>query len=270
MEVYALSGPSGTGKSDSALLFAHEHQIPAIIDDGLLIYHGQRVAGRSAKYEQNTITAVKRAVFLHEEHRQEVLQALKRLSIDKILILGTSKKMVRKIAKRLELGKIDHYIDIYDIRTPSEIKMALFVRQTKGEHVIPIPSVQIEQNLFKRLMAKGSKVFSLQRKVIGETTIVKPDFQMGSISIFPGVLKKIIIHRLKSFPEIISYRQMQINVEQSLPTVSLQLHLEMTLKDQAFQLIKALQQQINEDFQQHLNIDLYSVNIDLAKVSLKD
>jgi ABC-type glutathione transport system ATPase component len=60
MEVFSLSGPSGTGKSTSALTFAHQQKISAIIDDGLLIFNGQRIAGTSAKFEKNIITAVKR------------------------------------------------------------------------------------------------------------------------------------------------------------------------------------------------------------------
>ena len=59
MEVYSLSGPSGTGKSTSALEFAHKHGIDGIIDDGLLIVNGQKRAGTSAKFEKNTLTAVR-------------------------------------------------------------------------------------------------------------------------------------------------------------------------------------------------------------------
>lgn len=52
MKVYSLSGPSGTGKSTSALSFAHKIGVQAIIDDGLLIVNGVRVAGVSAKFEK--------------------------------------------------------------------------------------------------------------------------------------------------------------------------------------------------------------------------
>ncbi|WP_010300622.1 ATP-binding protein [Kurthia senegalensis] len=41
MIVYALNGPSGTGKSTAALGYAYEHQIEGIIDDGLYIYKGK-------------------------------------------------------------------------------------------------------------------------------------------------------------------------------------------------------------------------------------
>ena len=73
MEVYSLSGPSGTGKSTSALEFAHKHEIDGIIDDGLLIVNGQKIAGISAKFEKNTVTAVRRAIFQDEEHRNAVI-----------------------------------------------------------------------------------------------------------------------------------------------------------------------------------------------------
>ena len=41
MDVIALVGPSGTGKSHRALLVAHKHQADAIIDDGILIKDGK-------------------------------------------------------------------------------------------------------------------------------------------------------------------------------------------------------------------------------------
>ena len=129
MEIFSLSGPSGTGKSTSALTFAHQKKIPAIIDDGLLILNGQRIAGTSAKFEKNSITAVKRATFFDELHIKEVQEALKIYVINKILIIGTSDKMTRLIASRLEIGEINHYYYIGDLRSSSEIKMAQFVRQ---------------------------------------------------------------------------------------------------------------------------------------------
>lgn len=269
MEVYALSGPSGTGKSTSALLFAHSNDIPAIIDDGLLIYKGQKIAGSSAKYETNHIKAVKRAIFHYGDHKKEVIKAIRSLPLSKILLIGTSRKMVNIIARELELGAIDHYIDVKDIRTSSEIKMAQFVRKTKGEHVIPIPSVQVEQGFFKKLIARGSKVFSLQKKVIGETSIVKPNFQMGSISIFPEALKQIISIRCDKIPEIENYSHIKINVETHLPTVSLQIQIKTEKQRPIIDIITDLQKQINADFQRHLNIELTSIDLHLTKLNYR-
>lgn len=97
MRVYSLSGPSGSGKSTSALQFAHDHRIEAIIDDGLLIKNGQKIAGISAKFEKNTIKAIRRAIFQDELHRKEVMDAIKKHHIQSILIIGTSDKMTKKL-----------------------------------------------------------------------------------------------------------------------------------------------------------------------------
>lgn len=106
MEVIALVGPSGTGKSHRALLVAHNNQADAIIDDGLLIKDGKIIAGKSAKREQNKVLAVKRAIFVLPGHAEEVRKAIEETKPVRILILGTSENMARKIAKALRLPEI--------------------------------------------------------------------------------------------------------------------------------------------------------------------
>ena len=63
MEVVALIGPPGTGKSDRALVVAYENHASCIIDDGILIYRNRLVAGASAKKEASKVAAVRRAIF---------------------------------------------------------------------------------------------------------------------------------------------------------------------------------------------------------------
>lgn len=268
MKVYALSGSSGTGKSTSALLFAHNHDIPVIIDDGLLIYNGTKIAGSSAKYEQNTITAIKRAVFFYDDHRYEIINKLKKINPHKILLIGTSKRMVKQIAERLELGEIDQHIDVKDIRTSSEIKMAEFIRRTQGEHVIPIPSIQIEHGLFKKLILKGTQVFSKQRKIIGETTVVRPNFQLGSISISPDVLKQIVAYRCRQTNEIESYQHIKITLDNFLPIIKLQIEIKAKKDANISAIIKNLQDDLRQDFLQHLNVEVYTIDTQVAKMNL--
>ena len=268
MEIYALFGPSGTGKSTSALQYAYSKMIPAIIDDGLLIYMGEKIAGRSAKYEENRITAIKRAMFYYQDHREEVKNKIEKLAIQKILILGTSKKMVDYIANALQLGQISYYADVENVRSSSEIKMALFERKTKGEHVIPIPAIQVERGFFRRMIFKGSKVFSLKKELIGENTIVYPGFQIATISIYPDVLKKIVSYRCKSIPEIQDYSNIQVTLGQ-IPTVSLSLKLFISEKT-VLETIKNIQKKIKEDYQNHLDIELHSIDIHIEKVRQGD
>ena len=128
MEVIALVGPSGTGKSHRALLVAHNNQADAIIDDGLLIKDGKIIAGKSAKREQNKVLAVKRAIFVLPGHAEEVRKAIEETKPVRILILGTSENMARKIAKALKLPEISHFVHIEEIATQSEMEKARFHR----------------------------------------------------------------------------------------------------------------------------------------------
>jgi adenylate kinase family enzyme len=49
MEIISFTGKSGTGKSYQATRLSREMGVDAIIDDGILIYHGRIAAGSSAK-----------------------------------------------------------------------------------------------------------------------------------------------------------------------------------------------------------------------------
>lgn len=176
MIVYTLIGKSGTGKSTNAIQFAHEHNIPAIIDDGLLIVNGNKVAGKSAKYEKTTIAAVKRAIFSSDKHLNDVKNKLNKLNVDRLLIIGTSMKMVRLIASRLDVGRISTHYYLSSFVSSEDIIAAQETRKTTGSHVIPIPHHQIEPNILLKIIRKSILVFSPHKEKIGETTIVQPPF----------------------------------------------------------------------------------------------
>ena len=112
IKVYALIGESGTGKSFRAKLVAQKYGIDYIIDDGLLIRDNRIVAGHSAKKEKTFMTAVKVALFDEKAHRDEVARKLQGEKSKKILVLGTSEKMVKKIAARLQLPPPMKFIKI--------------------------------------------------------------------------------------------------------------------------------------------------------------
>ena len=113
MDVIALVGPSGTGKSHRALQVAREHEADAIIDDGILIKDGHIIAGESAKTEKSKIMAVRRAIFVLPGHADEVRAAIQEMQPHRILVIGTSENMVQKIAKTLNLPPI---LDFYDFK----------------------------------------------------------------------------------------------------------------------------------------------------------
>ena len=146
VKVYALVGRSGTGKSFRAQLVADKYHIPLIVDDGLLIKDDKILAGKSAKQENNFLTAVKRALFQEVSHHEEVMNALQNERFRKILILGTSEKMAAKIAARLNLPEPSQIVHIEDIATKDEIDTAMRIRYSEGKHVIPVPPLQITRN----------------------------------------------------------------------------------------------------------------------------
>ena len=129
--VYALVGESGTGKSFRSKLVAEKYGIDSIIDDGLLIQSDKILAGHSAKREKTYMGAVRVALFDDKQHRDEIARAWKKAHIKKILILGTSEKMVFKIATRLQLPPPQKIIHIEEIATREEIEKAIKSRQVE-------------------------------------------------------------------------------------------------------------------------------------------
>lgn len=181
MKVYALVGRSGTGKSYKALEVACENNIEYLIDDGLLIYKNKIVAGISAKQSKTYIEAVKRAIFNDENHRKDVKDKIKEKNIQKILVIGTSNKMVKKIVNKIELGEIYKYIYIEDISTYEEVELAKRSRE-RGNHIIPVSTMEIKP------IANGLSINSLKRKIFKnnsketkliEKTVIRPKFSVN-------------------------------------------------------------------------------------------
>ena len=145
MEVYALTGRSGTGKSYKAMDLCRQLKIWAIIDDGLFILNYRVAAGSSAKTAPTKIGATKMALFNDTKIRDEVMAKIKESDPDKILIIGTSDKMADLIAARLELPEISEYIHIEEITTKEERAIARKQRVGQGKHLIPAPSFQLKK-----------------------------------------------------------------------------------------------------------------------------
>src|SRR5699024_6094591 len=181
-------------------------------------------------------------------------------SVQRILIIGTSKKIVRLIAERLNLGEIDHYYHIEDIRSSGVIKIDQYVRQLEGKHVIPILHQQLSQNFFKKLIKKGKKIFTSKKRKIGETTIVHPDFHRSSIYISYKVYKKIIKHACMSIENIKTCHSIQLQLE-GLPAVKVEVSLKWPTEIKIISTIKQLQQQVIEHFHNYLSIELDCVDV---------
>lgn len=196
IEVFALVGKAGTGKSFRARLVADTHGIPAIIDDGLLIYEGKIIAGRSAKEKEHYIAAVKTAMFNELEHREEMVQALTKAQFTKILLLGTSDRMILRNCLTLGIPEPVKIIRIEEIAPKEKIEEAIRQRKTKGQHVIPLPVVEVKQ-AYPKLVAHAIKVWFdhvVHRKHY-DKTVVRPGYQRkGEVTISESALVQMILH----------------------------------------------------------------------------
>ena len=183
MDVIALVGPSGTGKSHRALMVARRHQADAIIDDGILI-------------QNSKIMAVRRAIFVLPGHAEEVSAAIERIQPTRILILGTSENMVHKIAKRLKLPELSHIIHIEDIATKTEMDKARTYRLKQGKHIIPVPTIELKPHFSGYLIDPLQSFFKHRHnnsRPQGEKTIVRPVFSYyGKLVIDDSTIKSIV------------------------------------------------------------------------------
>ena len=196
MEVLALVGPSGTGKSHRALVVAHDYNVDAIIDDGILIMGTKIIAGKSAKREASRIQAVRRAIFMEDEHAMEVHQALLKVQPNRLLLLGTSENMVHKIAKALKVPAISKIIRIEDIASQAEIEKAQHCRLKEGKHIIPVPTIELKPHFSGYLIDPLDIFFKRSkntRRKLGEKSIVRPIFSYyGKLIISDDAISAIV------------------------------------------------------------------------------
>ena len=196
MDVVALVGPSGTGKSHRALQVAHEQNADAIIDDGILIKDGHIIAGESAKTEKSKIMAVRRAIFVLPGHAEEVRDAIQKIQPHRILIIGTSENMVHKIAQTLKLPSIQLIIRIEDIASRAEMDLARFHRLKEGKHIIPVPTIELKPHFSGYLIDPLQSIFKrsrVRRRKLGEKSIVRPVFSYyGKLIIDDRVIRAVV------------------------------------------------------------------------------
>jgi adenylate kinase family enzyme len=226
--IYALVGESGTGKSYFAQSIAHKYRLDFIIDDGLLIRGNRILAGKSVKEEKTFMAAVKAALFDDKSRRDEVARKLQTEKWRKILLLGTSEKMVNKIAARLQLTAPEKIIRIEDIATPDEIDTALRSRRIEGKHVIPVPSVEIKQH-YPQIFYDTIRVLRQKNKkkpgitplphpvsMIHEKSVVRPLYSRPSkVVISEWALSQMLKYCIKEYNESIIVKNIAVKDDEN-------------------------------------------------------
>ncbi len=213
MKVYALVGPSGTGKSHRAGLVAHTYNIPLMIDDGLLIWDGKILAGKSAKREETKLAAIRTALFYNLDQVERVKEGIKYAGEDKILILGTSIKMIERIIEALELPEINKLIEIDSIASKEEMEKARQVREKEGKHVIPVPMIEVKSQ-FPGYFINPLELFfnNDDQPFRKEKTIVRPKFSYyGNLVIYNNVIVELIQHCIEKKQQIKRIRKIKVD-----------------------------------------------------------
>lgn len=270
VQVYALVGESGTGKSFRARLIAAKYGVNFIIDDGLLIKDEQIIAGKSAKKEKIYLTAIKTALFDQEAHRQEVVRALERENFKRILIIGTSEGMVTKISKRLGLPHPSKMIKIEDIATQKDIEIARKSRNTEGKHVIPVPALEIKRN-YPHIFYDSVRVFLKTRRMLRnrnkyyEKAVVRPEFsKRGQIAISETAITQMVLHCVAEYDPDIDIDKLQI-ISEGLRyrlTMDVKVPIEKNLAGRT----RDLQNYIIDNIDKFTGIQISEVNITIKEI----
>ncbi|MDD2420747.1 MAG: Asp23/Gls24 family envelope stress response protein [Heliobacteriaceae bacterium] len=214
MRVFALVGPSGTGKSHRAISLAAELHCQIIIDDGLLIEDNRILIGTSAKRAPTRIGAIKTALFHEPGHRLAAREILNTRFPQNILILGTSEGMVKRIAQNLGLPLPERIVQINEIASTKEIRKARYNRTQLARHVVPASTLEVRKTLGGSLI-DPVKVFFRQkgeRRTWTEQSVVRPTFtSLGSLSISSPAVIKGVTHHLLKLPGIANVGKLTIS-----------------------------------------------------------
>lgn len=268
-KVYAFVGPSGTGKSYRAQMVASENNIQYIIDDGLLVNNNDVVAGSSAKKASTKIETVKKALFIEENQRKEMLKALKKLKPESILILGTSDEMVKKIAKNLELPKIEKIIYITDVASEEEIEDARRVRVTEGKHVIPVPTFEIKKD-FSGYILDPLQIFKTRQNdtpYMSEKSIIRPTFSyMGNYTISDSVFREIIEYLAKKNSAITNVLKVRVNKSDLGPTIYVEVEVKFGIN--ILNELKKFKEKCAKEIERQTSMNIRDMKILAKKISL--
>lgn len=271
MKTVGFVGSSGTGKSHRASWVARERDIEYIIDDGLFIKVNQVVAGTSAKKERTRVGSIKHALFTDDKHANEVMEAIRIHSPKAILILGTSKGMVKKIAERLQLPDISEFIYIEDVADEFEIKQAIATRREQGKHVIPVPTFEIKQD-FSGYFLDPLQIFRRKGKAnflpIGEKSVVRPTFSyLGSYTISDYTIYQIVeyvVTNMQGVSKISRFR-----AENRPEGTYMEMDLVLVYGCRIRELVSEIQQRVTEEVERLTALNIKQFNITVKSLVLE-
>lgn len=270
MEVTSFIGPSGTGKSYRAMLISRDRGIDYIIDDGLLIKGNKIIAGMSAKREGTKLAAVRRAMFMDEDHRRTVAKAIEQYLPDRILVLGTSDKMVDSIVEALGLPPVSHRIHINDVASPAEINIARKHRYGEGKHVIPVPTFEVRKD-FSGYFLDTLKIFGVKKDKtadLTEKTVVRPTYSyMGRYTINERVLVQIAKYVAEGIDGV--NRIAKVDIIGLSGGIAINMDIILTYGVNIMDTVRAIQSRVKSEIEYMTFLNVLSVNLDVKSLSIE-
>ena len=262
IKVYAFVGPSGTGKSYRAQLVANENNIHYIIDDGLLVNDNNVVAGNSAKKAPTKIETVKKAIFIDEQDKMEMREAIQKIKPDSILILGTSDGMVEKIAENLGLSKPEKTIYINQVATETEMETARRIRTTEGKHVIPVPTFEIKRD-FAGYILDPLQIFKYRKNekpYISEKSIIRPTFSyLGKFTISDTVFRQITEYVAKKTEGI--HRVSRVRVESNISATNIYVEVYVIFGYNIVNVLREFKQKVKKEAERLTTMNVQEVSV---------
>lgn len=269
MQVYAFVGKTGTGKSYNAQKVAKKYGIKYIIDDAILIKENKVIAGRSAKTEASKIASVKAAIFLDDTRREQMVNTIKKEKINRILILGTSDKMVKTIAENLELDEICHTIYIEEVATQEQIEEARRSRKEEGKHIVPVPTFEIKKQ-FSGYFLDSLKIFNFFNKNddvdMSERTIIRPTYSyLGNFVISDTVINNIIEHTVSKVPGV--SKVIKVNTQKYIDGMKLDIDIEVIFGYSIPKLSSEIRNTAIYAIDNSTGINLFGININVKSIA---
>ena len=274
--VYALVGESGTGKSYRAQLLAQEYKIKLIIDDGLLIEGDRILAGKSAKLAQTILGSLRIALFDNKEHRDELAKVLQKNKNKKVLILGTSVKMVNKIAIRLQIPQPEKIIYIQDIARIEDIEAAKRSRMIEGKHVIPVSSFEVKKNYpqifhdrITLMLKRKSKNRAEQVNPI-EKSLVRPLYtKIEAVQISDEALKEFASKSIYEFNSEIIVNHIGIIHAEETKSYVLEVAIDIPFDAQVSNRIESVKKFVIERIEKYAAVSIANINVVIDKIIVK-
>ena len=271
VKIIGLVGKPGTGKSFRSQLIAKRYGVEMIIDDGLLIRDQKIIAGKSAKQEKGAYSAIKTALFDDPLHTREVRLALLRERFRRVLILGTSNRMIYRITKRLRLPYPSKIINIEDVASPEEIERAKRSRNQDGKHIIPVPAMEVKRKhshiFFNAVKIFFKKQFGLiQKHDVFEKSIVRPVYaNKGRVWISEEALTQMVLHCVADYDSVFSVTKVII-IERG-NSYGIEVLLRVPYRSQLSGSTHALQEYIVDNIEKFTGLVLDEVNITIDSIS---